>query len=131
MGTAVGRGQTPVATAMASFQRCIGKLERWRQQQRHGEPGKLFYIIPRHNRDNLSVCTHTQRREVATSLWGFFKVHIRNISLDFPEYRFHGKKKKKENLLLVSGSHSQHSQPFLAIIIMKSGGSAGPRHPGN
>ncbi len=50
---------TATATAMASFQRYSGKPERWRQEQRQGEPGKLFYIIPRHNRANLSVHTHT------------------------------------------------------------------------
>lgn len=64
MGTKVGWGpgtlsQTTTATATASFQRYTGKPERWRQEQRHGEPGKLFYIIPRHNRANLSVCAHT------------------------------------------------------------------------
>lgn len=37
--------------------------------------------------------TYTERRGSDQSVWGFFKVHIRNISLDFPDYRFHGKKK--------------------------------------
>lgn len=56
--------------------------------------GKLFYIIPRHNRANLSVHTRTQGGEAALHRpVCFFKVHIWNISLDFPEYRFHGKKK--------------------------------------
>lgn len=44
-GTAVGRGQTTVATAMAAFQRCIGKPERWRQQQRHWEQGSCFTLF--------------------------------------------------------------------------------------
>lgn len=44
-GTAVGRGQTTVATAMAAFQRCIGKPERWRQQQRHWERGSCFTLF--------------------------------------------------------------------------------------
>lgn len=91
-GNVVGRGQTTVATAMAPFQRCTGKTERWRRQQRHGELWKLFYIIPRHNRADLSVCTHVHREERQLALHRlacFFKVHIRNISLDFPEYRFH------------------------------------------
>lgn len=67
MGTVVGRGQTTVATAMAPFQRCTGKTERWRRQQRHEELGKLFYIIPRHNRTDLSVHTRTQRGEAASA----------------------------------------------------------------
>lgn len=110
--------------AVARLPRCAGKPERRRRLQRRGEPARLFYIIPRHNRDNLSVCTYVRREERWRPVWvGFFKVHSRNISLDFPEYRFHGKKN-----LLVSGSRSQ---PFRAIIIMNSGGAAGPRHPGN
>lgn len=62
---------------------------------REMETGKLFYIIPRHNRANLSVsaCTYT------FAILCFFKVQIGNISQDFPEYRFHGGKK----LPLVSG----------------------------
>lgn len=80
--------------AAARLPRCTGKPERRRRQQRRGEPARLFYIIPRHNRDNLSVCTYVRREERWRPVWvGFFKVHSRNISLDFPEYRFHGKKK--------------------------------------
>lgn len=79
---------TATATAMASFQRYSGKPERWRQEQRQGEPGKLFYIIPRHNRANLSVRTHTrphaeiekERREGELHhAMCFFKVQIGNI----------------------------------------------------
>lgn len=72
---------------MASFQRYSGKPERWRQEQRQGEPGKLFYIIPRHNRANLSVRTHTYTWWNGVKRRGgklhhpmcFFKVQIGNI----------------------------------------------------
>lgn len=128
MEMAVGRGQTTAATAMASFQRCIWKPERRRQQQRHREPGKLFYIIPRHNRDNLSVCAHTytERRGSDQSVWGFFKVHMRNISLDFPEYRFHGKKKKSASVRFTFAAFSAISSNYNNEL-WRSSGTQTPR----
>lgn len=71
------------------------------------------------------MCPHAHTHaETGCTILYFFNVQIGNISQDFPEYRFHGKK-----LLLVSGSHSQHSPPYLAIIIMNCGEAMGPRHP--
>lgn len=73
---------TTTATAMASFQRYTAKPERWRHEQRRGDPGKLFYIIPRHNRANLSVhahtytCWNTEREE--KEIYVFFSVQIGN-----------------------------------------------------
>lgn len=91
--------------------------------------GKLFYIIPRHNRANLSVCTHVHREErqhytvlCVFSRFTFGTFLWISLNIDFME---------KKNLPLVSGSRSQHSQPCLAIIVMNSGGAAGPRHPEN
>lgn len=99
---------------MAAFQRCTGKPERDGDTQRDMvRPGKLFYIIPRHNRANPNVRVHTlqQGGECVFSTFTF--------SRDFPAYRFNG----GGGLLLVSGSQSWRSQPCRAIIIMNSGGA--------
>lgn len=76
---------------MAAFQRCTGKPERDGDTQRDMvRPGKLFYIIPRHNRADPNVRVHTlqQGGECVFSRFTF--------SRDFPAYRFNGEGKKKK-----------------------------------
>lgn len=76
MRTKADWGQTTAATATAtaSFQRYTGKPERWRLR----EPGKLVYIIPRHNRANLWWRSQNERGRAPLS-HVFCKVHIGSV----------------------------------------------------
>lgn len=94
---------------------------------RQGEAGKLFYIIPRHNRANLSEHTHVhmedEREAKLHHSMCFFKGQIGNvlgISL---------------NIDCVEKAPAGFRFTFSAFSAMSSnynnelGGAMGPRHP--
>lgn len=109
---------------MASFQRCTGKPERDGDTERDMvRPGKLFYIIPRHNRANPNVRARTRsNREESVFFQGSDFLGI-SLHIDSMERVGRGSSRWFQVHM------SWRSKPCRAIIIMNSGGATlHPRH---